>query len=381
LHIGAGVDSRVEIAPVLHPGVEIRYDRGVDASKLDLDTQRLVELLITEGVDRADLTEALETGSLGALALEVALRGPGEPVPFTRAAAEVGLEPEEAAALWRALGFPDPLASPTALWPSQVDTLRMLVEMGRAGLGSETSLQLARVIGSSVALLAEALVDAFRIRIEMPARNAGVPYSEVVEDYVRAAPGQLSALSGAIGDVLRAHVVAVARSRWALDESQATITRERTVGFADLVGYTDSARTLSPAQLADTISSFEAFVGEAVNRSGGRVVKLIGDEAMFVVDEPEQACQLALELTRTVRSDHRLRIGLASGRIVAHHGDYYGDVVNIAARLVKVSAPGEVLVSRSVADRLSERIRVEQLQTPPLRGYEEGLTAFRLLTD
>ena len=65
-------------------------------------------------------------------------------------------------------------------------------------------------------------------------------------------------------------MVAVARSRWALDESQATVTRERTVGFVDLVGYTDNARYLSPSKLAGAISRFESVVGEAVNEAGGR---------------------------------------------------------------------------------------------------------------
>jgi adenylate cyclase len=381
LHIGVRVDLRVEIAPVLHPRVEIRYQTGVDVSDLDPDTQRLVKHLLDQGVGRRELSEAIETGWLGPLALEVALRGPGEPVPFARAAADAGLEPEEAAALWRALGFPDPLSWDTALWPSQVQTLGTLAGMGKAGLGDDTALQLARVIGSSVALLAEALVDAFRVKVEMPARNAGTPYSEVVDDYARAAPGQLSALSEAIGDVLRAHVVAVGRSRWALDESQATVTRERTVGFADLVGYTANARYLSPSELSGAISRFESVVGEAVNKTGGRVVKLIGDEAMFVLEDQHRACELALELASALGAGERpltVRIGLASGEVVAHHGDYYGEVVNLAARLVKVADPGEVLVSRSVAEKVSGAIGLEEVQTPPLKGYDRGVSAFRL---
>ncbi len=353
----------------------------MDVSDLDPDTQRLAQHLLDQGVGRRELSEAIETGWLGPLALEVALRGPGEPIPFSQAAADAGLEPDEAAALWRALGFPDPLSWNTALWPSQVQTLVALAEMGKAGLGGDTALQLARVIGSSVALLAEALVDAFRVRVEMPARNAGRPYSEVVEAYASAAPGQLSELTEALGVVLRTHMVTVARSRWALDESQVTVTRERTVGFADVVGYTNTARFLSPSELADAISRFESVVAEAVNRRGGRVVKLIGDEAMFVVEDQQQACELALELTTALGADEQpltVRIGLASGQIVAHHGDYYGDVVNLAARLVKVAEPGEVLVSRSVAEKLSGTIGMEEVQTPALKGYDRSVPAFRL---
>ena len=110
-------------------------------------------------------------------------------------------------------------------------------------------------------------------------------------------------------------------------------------------------------------------------------MKLIGDEAMFVLDDQRRACELALELARVLGADRHLpsvRIGLASGQIVAHHGDYYGDVVNLAARLVKVAEPGEVLVSRSVAEKLSGTIGVEEVQTPALKGYPRSVSAFRL---
>jgi adenylate cyclase len=357
---------------------------GLDLSAPEnADRRRLVRYLLEQGADRQELVDAVRTGSLGPLALDLALRAPGEAVPFAQAARTVGLDAEEAATLWRALGFPDPLSSSTSLRPSQVQTLQVLAEIGRSQLGKETALPLARVIGGSVALMAEAIVDTFRARVEVPRQLAGDTYSEVVEDYSRTAPLFLSALGQAVEDILRAHVVAVAHSTWAPDESQAIVTRERTVGFADLVDYTRSARTLSAAALAKTISQFESRVGEVVNRGGGRVVKLIGDEAMFVVDTGVKACALALELTRAFRADPqlpRLRIGLAAGPVVAHHGDYYGEVVNLAARLVKVAEPGEVLISKSVADDLSGDLACEAVEMQPLKGYDEGVEVFRLLS-
>ncbi len=355
---------------------------GLDLSLPEnAEAVRLVRYLVSQGADREEIVEAAHTQSLGPLALDLALRAPGEAVPFAEAARSVGLEPETAAALWRALGFPDPLSSSTALRPSQVQTLAVLSEMGRSELGSETVLRLSRVLGGALTLVAESIVDAFRVSVELPREAAGESRSEVVEDYARQAPALLSALNRAMDDILRAHVVAVARAAWAPDESQAIVTRERTVGFADLVGYTRSARALPLAELADAISRFEARVGEVVSRGGGRVVKLIGDEAMFVVDEPGRACELSLQLQRELRGDPELpevRIGLAAGPVVAHHGDYYGEVVNLAARLVKVAEPGDVLVSKSVADALPGDVAAETVKTPVLKGYDRGVEAYRL---
>ena len=62
------------------------------------------------------------------------------------------------------------------------------------------------------------------------------------------------------------------------------------------------------------------------------------------VSDPVAACELALDLQRTLVRDPQLpaaRMGLAGGPVVSHRGDYYGDVVNLAARLVKAAEPGQ----------------------------------------
>lgn len=293
------------------------------------DTIRLLKYLSDHGASRAELLESARTGSLGALALELALRAPGDLVPFDVAAEQAGLGIDEAVRLWWALGFPDPLHPPLKVTPSQMRTLRVFGQMAGSQLGSETVLQLARVLGSSVAQLAEAIVDSFRVNVEMPRRDRGEPYSEVVEDYARTASVMIPALNEAIGDVLASRLLAVSRSRWALDEQRAAVTRNLTVGFADLVDYTRTARTLSPGELAAGIGRFESRVGEIVTRYRGRVVKLIGDEVMFVIEDPRSAAQLALELIDELSSDPhlpRVRIGprgrprhLAPRRLLRRH--------------------------------------------------------------
>lgn len=283
--------------------------------------------------------------------------------------------------MWRALGFPDPGASQATLGPRQVQTLQLLAEMARSLLGLETTLRLARVLGSSVAQLAEAIIDSFRVEVEMPRRDRGEPVSEVVEDYSRVAAAGVPALTEAIGDVLIGHMLAVARARWTLDEQRTTVTRELIVGFADLVDYTRSARLLAPAELAGAVDRFEACVADVVARHGGRVVKLIGDEAMFVLDDPSEACALATELIGELRHDRTLpqvRVGLAAGPVVSHKGDYYGDVVNLAARLVKAAEAATVLVSESIAEGGSAGLATETVDTGQLKGYDAPERVYRL---
>ncbi|HEY2161517.1 MAG TPA: adenylate/guanylate cyclase domain-containing protein [Solirubrobacteraceae bacterium] len=345
------------------------------------DKARLVQYLSAAGADAEELREADAAGTLGPLGLELALRPGGERIPFDEAASRAGLEPDEAAELWRALGLPDPLISPPSLTEPQIDQLRILGEM-RNALGEETTLQLARVIGGSVALIAEALVDAFRVNVEVPRRGAGEPYSKLVEDFARVGAVVIPALGQVITDVLGSHLVAVSRSTWGLDAERATVTRELTIGFADLVDYTPSTRRLAPADLAATITRFERHVADVVRRFDGRVVKMIGDEAMFIAGDPETGCELALALRRRLAEDPELPsvlIGLAAGPVVSHRGDYYGDVVNLAARLVKVAAADEVLVSESIAEAdAGSRERFELTGAAPLKGYDDRVGAYRL---
>ena len=341
------------------------------------DTHRLMQHLLELGATPEELHEAERTDSRGTLALQLALRGPGELIPFEEAASKAGLELDEAAAMWRALGFPDPRETKLKVSPRQAETLQVLSQMTRSLLGRDTARRIARVIGSSMAQLAEAIVDAFRIKVEMPRRDQGEPYSKVVEDYTRIAAVMIPAVTDLIGDALVGHLVAVSRASWALDEQRAAVTRDLIIGFADLVGYTEAARALRPAELAEAIAHFEDRAGEIVARHGARVVKLIGDEVMFAIEDPAQAVALAQELIDEVGRDPQLpqvRIGLAAGPVVSHRGDYYGDVVNLAARLVKAAEPGTGLATEAVA----EHAQAEPVELPPLKGYDTLARVWRL---
>ena len=135
---------------------------------------------------------------MGPLALELALRPPGELVPFGEAARRAGVDVDTAASMWRAVGFPDPRDPPLRVTQRQLESHQILTQMAGSMLGRETALQLARVMGSSMAQLAEAIVDAFRVRVEMPRRDQGepldVPLEQSPEGHQQLAQGRDQAL-------------------------------------------------------------------------------------------------------------------------------------------------------------------------------------------
>jgi adenylate cyclase len=154
------------------------------------------------------------------------------------------------------------------------------------------------------------------------------------------------------------------------------VTVERSVGFVDLVGSTELVTSISVADLARLVEEFEQLVWDTVTRAGGRVVKLIGDEAMFVVDAAVDACSAALSLIES--SPHPARVGLAHGPVVALRGDYYGGVVNLAARLVAAAPASTVLASSEVQSEAKDSFSFERFDTGPLRGFNADVLAYRV---
>ena len=125
---------------------------------------------------------------------------------------------------------------------------------------------------------------------------------------------------------------------------------------------------------------FEQHVLDAIPPEGARLVKLIGDEAMFVAGSAEQAASIARTLVRAAHDDPRLpdvRIGLGAGEVLVRDGDVFGPTVNRAARLVSVAEPSTVLVDGEVAARLPDDAAVACGERV-LPGFDEPVAVFEL---
>jgi adenylate cyclase len=124
-----------------------------------------------------------------------------------------------------------------------------------------------------------------------------------------------------------------------------------------MVGFTGLSEQLSTRELAATIADFEERTAQLVGDAGGRIVKLIGDEVMFVADDPNDGCEVAVQVLSAFDGDDNLpplRVGLAWGPVLARDGDYFGSVVNVASRSVKLARPGTALVSRPLREVVGE---------------------------
>lgn len=353
---------------------ELLADPRIDDRERESARALIARAMELGGTDE-EILAAVRLAELGPLLMDLAIRPPGATVTLDAFVEHSGLDPDFARRTWSALGLPTQGLTAAVVTPDAAAAVHVIAFMAE-GLGADAAIGVARVIGATAASLAEALSNATRIGAELPQRDTGVPYEDVIGEMSEAARELLPAFWDAVGGVFRRHMVRVSYQRWAADDERAAVTHTSTVGFVDLVGSTEVLRTQSVAELAAAVDRFEQLVWEQVTRHGGRVIKLIGDEAMFVVDDPVAACKAALALIES--SPQAVRVGLAHGEIAALHGDRYGPTVNLAARLVAVAEPGTVVVSASMRDAHGDAIDVMPIDPGPLRGFPDVTTAFVL---
>jgi adenylate cyclase len=361
-------------------------DELVDLGLFDPDARdaserlMLLDLALEHGAAVDEITLAVAQHRLHTLAGELAVLAATKRATLAEMAANAGADPEFAERLWRAFGFADPGDEPLVC--SEADENVLVLFTALADLfGRDTALQIARTAGASLARMADAAIGAVRARIEAPIRARGGDDVDVARRFVTLATEVVPRLYPMIEAVHRRHLAQAGR-RFTLWELPATETSTvfAVIGFGDLVGFTARTQELSPAALDEFVRSFEDIVLATLTTAEARLVKLIGDEAMFVAGTATDAVRIAEGILEGVAEDRDLppvKVGLAAGEVLVREGDVFGPVVNRAARLVAVADPGTVVVDAEVASRLDGGA-VEPLGPRSLPGFDTPIDVFRV---
>lgn len=335
----------------------------------------LLQYLTELGATREDLLEYRD--GLGGLASVLALRG-GPALTLAEVAELSSLEASKILEFNRAAGFPTPGPGDrifTQGWAALGSGLAAAEEL----FGRDVVLQLVRVMGASMARLADAIVSAFLVNVEPAARRedpVGLGVAKANAEAVAILPAVIPALDL----LLRQHILASRRTILDDADSVGYETQQLCVGFVDLVGSTSLAEVSTVGELGALLNEFEHLVSDVVVERGGRVVKLIGDEVLYTAPDPARGCAIALQLIRSL-GDHatlpEARAGLAHGDVLLRDGDVFGPVVNLAARVIAQAEPGHVVVPADLADKLG--LPAVLLGTYRLKGIEHEIELCRLV--
>jgi adenylate cyclase len=306
-------------------------------------------------LDPHDLVALLEGYLLG----EPTLTGP-------EVAARVGIPHELARERWRSLGFTAVPEDEVAFTEADVHALELTEQLRAFGLvDPDSEAALIRTVGRSLARLSE-------WQLSLLARSIDLETTDV-DDLASTMSVVTPVIEQVMNYVWRRHTLNAA-TRMLLAPSGGEEGPPLVVGFADIVGYTRQSRSLRQDELAQLVDEFEDVALRIITERGGRIIKTIGDEVLFVVDDPVEGGFAALELVERNLADEdfpRLRVGVAYGQVLARLGDVFGPTVNLASRLTSVSRPGRVLVDRGMADALegNEHFRLRRMRRTSVKGY------------
>jgi len=338
----------------------------------------LLEWLAGRGLTIDQMQQADARGQLLFIAGFVSLR-PGPYFTQRELADRLGVS-TEVVEMFR-VAFALPPVAPDAPWCNEAEARMFEAVAGGVGLLGQTAmLRLARVLGSSVSRVAEAMATGNheRMRGILGAGSSELEFAKAGALATDNADGPARIINGLLSIHLEIASIRLRERRTSFEAE----TVHGCVGFVDLVGSTTLSRRLSASQLAAVVDRFEEVAHDIATNGGGRVVKFIGDEVMFVTGDGASACDIALSLIEAFAGDPAVtpRAGLAEGALLDRGGDYYGPVVNLAARLAELAVPSEVLVSMEVADHLaSSGLKCESAGRRLLRGFDEpvGLMTVR----
>ncbi len=151
----------------------------------------------------------------------------------------------------------------------------------------------------------------------------------------------------------------------------------RTVVFADIVGSNALYQAIGDLRAMSLITRCLVAVEEQIYQHRGEVIKTVGEGVLCLFSDANTAASAVIALQQRV--EHfaadaapclSLRIGLHNGSLIEERGDVFGDGVNVAARLVKLASPGQILTDAGSlsAMRVGFRRRARALDRRRVKG-------------
>jgi adenylate cyclase len=337
----------------MKPGVDFEAEGLLDGLSGKAREARLglLEDLAEDGVPLEELKRAVEEDRLVLLPVERVFEEGTERYTAQEIAACAGLEDDFLVRLMRALGAPIPAGEERVYGEADLEAAKRAKLFLDAGLPEDGVLDTSRIIGISMANLA----DANRDLVGEVFTEPGVDERELAQRYAAAAQTMSPLLGETLLHAYRIHLREAIRqaviSEAELAEGRLSGSDEVTIAFADLVGFTRLGESLEIEQIGELTGRLFTLASEAA-RPPVRLVKMIGDAAMFSSRETVPLLDSVVGLVDAAGNEElpSLRAGVAHGQALSRGGDWYGRPVNLAARITGFARPDTVVVAQDVMD-------------------------------
>jgi adenylate cyclase len=310
--------------------------------------EQLLARLVDDGFSLDDLRKAVQENRLALLPVDEVLGG-------AYSAEEIEERTDLPAGMMvrirRLHGLPEPRPEDKVFSEEDIAAARSTKLFLDAGFSEERITEITRVLGEGMGRLATTIIAAFAETFLQKGDNeedVALRFAELAEQLT---PATAPILLAAFNAHLRAAVSRAMLGRAELASGDALGSQELTICFADLVGFTRLGNQVEVLELG-TVAGRLADLAASITESPVRLIKTIGDAAMFVSPDPVPLVGVALELIEAFEREDlpSLRAGIASGPALVRAGDYYGNSVNLASRVTGVARPGSVLCTQEVRD-------------------------------
>ncbi len=109
---------------------------------------------------------------------------------------------------------------------------------------------------------------------------------------------------------------------------------------------------------SDLISASILQLSETITKHGGRIVNIMGDGILSTFGTNDDSFRAALAMQRDQYGGGiHVSVGLNFGKVVERNHEVFGDSLNVAARLVSLAKPEEIILSGEAAEKLSPKFR------------------------
>ena len=354
----AGGTSEETVEELTRVGV-ISPQNGGGFRPSDVRRVRLTLALATSGVPFEAVGEAIREGRISFDFIDELAPNPIPLLPETQTelVERLGLSDELARSLGTILGTCS-LPPDQQVRTDHAELFELVAAAKAAGADDDLVIRVVRVTAESLRHIIDAQRDFIDVSLLEPAAAAGATPSEMltVTAPARRRYRELGRRSVEllfdrfVDESTFQQVVELMESE--LGEHRVAQGAEPAIAFIDLSGYTRLAEEAGDAEAAAQAARFIGTVEAAASETGGRLVKVLGDGVMMHFSDSDAAIRAAIGVLSRVQRQGlpAARAGINSGPMVRRDGDYFGSVVNVAARAADYARAHEILVTQEVMD-------------------------------
>jgi adenylate cyclase len=338
---------------------------------------RVVARMRERGHSLEELRRAVREGRLAFGYAEDLLPGRRErTITRAEAAQRTGLEEELIERVMTLLGTPTALEG--TLDEPDLEAIERMADVLSAGFPLVALLQLVRVYAQSIRKIAEAEVRLFHLYVHEPLIRQGVDPLEMAEE-MEGLAGDLLPVTAPLMEYIHQRYLRFYIEQDVVGHMEVDFAGMRQLGrvtmafcFVDLTGFVRYTEEEGDEEALDLVERFVETV-EATLPAEALVVKTIGDEVMIVSPDPGTLTEWAVGFLTLFQERPQPRVGIHVGRAVYRDGDYFGNQVNLAHRVVARALGGEVLVTTAVVDAIGESdyLDFDPIGRVDLKGFPE----------